>query len=171
MVSGELLPCSASEGRVPDKFQTNPRQIPDTFQTNSRVWDLSGKVWEIPDPKFPRQIPDKSQTLGFVWNLDPVHFLRLEVKFQTNPRVWKSLENSGKLGVWDFPDFSRLFQTLEFVWNLSGICLEFVWNVFGICRLEIVWDLSGICLESLILVPRATPGIVRDSNDREVLTE
>ena len=92
-------------------------------------------------------------------------------KFQTNSRVWKSLENSGKLGVWDFPDFSRLFQTLGFVWNVSGICLGCVWNVVGICRLEVVWDLSDISLESLILVPRGTPGIVRDSNDREVLTE
>ena len=55
-----------------------------------------------------------------------------------------------------FPD---KFQSLEFVWNLSGICLE-----------------SLICNQSRhgyfkILVPRATPGIVRDSNDREVLTE
>jgi hypothetical protein len=153
-----------------DVSRTNSRQIPDKFQTNSRVWkslENSGKlgVWDFPE--FPRLF----QTLGFVWNLDPVHFLRLEVKFQTNPRVWKSLENSGKLGVWDFPDFSRLFQTLGFVWNVSGICLGCVWNVFGICRLEVVWDLSDICLESLILVPRGTPGIVRDSNDREVLTE
>ena len=121
MVSGELLPCSASEGLFPDKFQTNSRQIPDKFQSLEK----SGKFWKI-------------RGLGF----------------------------------------SRLFQTfpdsgicLEFVWNLFGICLEFVWNVFGICRLEVVWDLSDICLESLILVPRGTPGIVRDSNDREVLTE
>ena len=82
VVSGELLPCSASEGRVPDKFQTNSRQIPDKFQTNSRVW--------------------------------------------------KSLGNSGKFGVWNFPDFSRLSQTLEFVCNVSGMCLEFVWNLSGL---------------------------------------
>ena len=96
--------------------------------------------------------------------MDPVHFLRLEVKSQTNPRVW---DLSGKL--WEIRglEFPRLFQTVPD----SGICLAFVWNVFVICRLEVVWDLSGICLESLILVPRATPVIVRDSNDREVLTE
>ena len=122
MVSGELLTCSASEGRVPDKFQTNPRQIPDTFQTNPRVWDLSGIC----------------------------------------------LGNLGSGISQTFPDKS---QTLEFVWNVFGICLGCVWNVFGICRLEVVWDLSDICLESLILVPRGTPGIVRDSNHREVLTE
>ena len=102
----------------------------------------------------PRQIPDKFQT----------NSRQIPDKFQ-------SLEKSGKLGVWDFPDFSRLFQTLGFVWNVSGICLGCVWNVVGICRLEVVWDLSDISLESLILVPRGTPGIVRDSNDKEVLTE
>jgi len=154
-----------------DVSRTNSRQIPDKFQTNSRVWkslENSGKlgVWDFPE--FSRLF----QTLGFVWNLDPVHFLRLEVKFQTNPRVWDlsgiCLGNLGSGISQTFPDKS---QTLEFVWNVSGICLGCVWNVFGICRLEVVWDLSDICLESLILVPRATPGIVRDSNDREVLTE
>ena len=75
---------------------------------------------------------------------------------------------------WQIKDSRQIPESgicLEFVWNSSGICLEFVWNVFGICRLEVVWDLSDISLESLILVPRGTPGIVRDSNDKEVLTE
>ena len=122
----------------------------DVSRTNSRQIPDSGICLEFDfkSQKMNRiQIPDKSQSLGFVWEI---------------------LGNLGSGISQTFPDKS---QTLEFVWNVSGICLGCVWNVVGICRLEVVWDLSDICLESLILVPRGTPGIVRDSNDREVLTE
>ncbi len=89
MVSGELLPCSANEGRFPDKFQSleylefvwnlseiclefsgvfKPQGIPNKFQSLEFVWDLSGISWGLKAPEKPKQIPDKFQTLEFVWN-------------------------------------------------------------------------------------------------------
>ena len=139
----------------------------DVFQTNSRVWNLSGFC------------------LDFVWNLSGIFW-----GFQT-PDNYRKLQTNYRLCVF-FCNLAELndlrpkskFQTNSRVWNLSGIfcsCLEFE-NPRKFQTTSRQIPDSGICLESLIcnqsrhgyfkiLVPRATPGIVRDSNDREVLTE
>ena len=48
---------------------------------------------------------------------------------------------------------------MEYVWNMSGICMEYEWNMSGICMeyewntygiyLEYVWDKYGICMENV----------------------
>ena len=101
-------------------------------------------------------------------------------EFQTNSRLsgkFKNseivLENFGQLQAKKFQTNSRI---LEFVWNFPD-SLEFVWNFPD--SLQFVWifflQFSGIFLEVdagylKIVVPRATPAIVRDNNDIEVLT-
>jgi hypothetical protein len=124
-VSGELLPCSANEGRFPDKFQSLEFVLNLSGICLEFVWNFLG----FSNSRQLQKIPDKFKTLELVWNLSELNDLRPKSKFQTNSRVWnlsgifcsclefenprKSQTNSRQI-----PD---KFQTLEFVWKASFV--------------------------------------------------
>ena len=60
MVSGELLPWSANEGRVPDKFKSQ-----ELFCNLSGICREFSGVFKL---HTTTEIRDKFQTLEFVWN-------------------------------------------------------------------------------------------------------